>query len=265
MDLRRGLTTAILAAALLAPLRSGAIFFPEKTLADLVREADLVVAGTVSGIESSWADDRSTIFTFVTLTDLTIIDGDYTGDVFTLRLDGGVVVDEANGTGKGLGVSDVPELDKGDRVVAFVRGNGWDVCPFVGCAQGLLRVRADGNRATELHGWFGDRRLAAVGARDDRLEFELPAHVATALGGVRDDDPRVDGMRKAREAEREQARLAAQRAIAAKRLSLEDFAAVVRARADALRAEGRKTAHAARSADPVTDRAGRSRNAARHP
>jgi len=106
--------------------------FPE-----LVREAEVIVVGTVAGLESAWSADRETIQTTVSLTDLELIKGEIPAVPYQLRLVGGVVGDTAQ-TYPGM-----PRLVAGGRYVLFVRGNLREFFPLVGAYQGLYRVLTD--------------------------------------------------------------------------------------------------------------------------
>ncbi len=106
--------------------------FPE-----LVREAELIIVGTVSDAHSAWSADRQTISTTVSLADLEVIKGEVPSVPYELSLPGGVVGDTAQ-TYPGM-----PELTPGGRYVLFVRGNRRELIPLVGAYQGLYRVLAD--------------------------------------------------------------------------------------------------------------------------
>ena len=97
----------------------------------LVSEASGVVEGSVSDLQSV-ASGR-TIYTFVTLSDLKQHKGRYAQPSFTLMQRGGRV------GRRGHRIAGAPSFAKGERVIAFVSGNGWAWVPFVGWEQGVSR------------------------------------------------------------------------------------------------------------------------------
>ena len=60
-------------------------------LNELIKQSRLVLIGVVSRVESDLGADRRSIFTFVTLKDLTILRGEYAEKEIRLRFEGGQV------------------------------------------------------------------------------------------------------------------------------------------------------------------------------
>ena len=116
----------------------------EKSLTDLVQEADTVVVGTVSAIEAEWDAASETPFTYVTFTDLDILKGETDQTELILQFLGGPRPD-----GTVLQIAGVPQFAVGERNVLFVTGNGHHAVPFVGLWQGVYRVVFDPDRDTE--------------------------------------------------------------------------------------------------------------------
>ena len=116
----------------------------EKSLADLVQEADTVVVGTVSAIEAEYDAARETPFTYVTFTDLDILKGETDQTELTLRFLGGPRPD-----GTALQIAGVPQFTVGERNVLFVTDNDHHAVPFVGLWQGVYRVVFDPDRDTD--------------------------------------------------------------------------------------------------------------------
>jgi hypothetical protein len=129
----------VCAAALLMLLSSvaQALTAMPRPFAELVREAEVIVVGTVAGLESDWSADRETIHTTVSLVDLELIKGEVPSVPYELRLAGGVIGDTAQ-TYPGM-----PRLVAGGRYLLFVRGNLREFFPLVGAYQGLYRVLTD--------------------------------------------------------------------------------------------------------------------------
>ena len=116
----------------------------EKSLTDLVQEADTIVVGTVSAIEAEWDAASETPFTYVTFTDLDILKGEADQTELTLRFLGGPRPD-----GTILQIASVPQFAIGERNVLFVTGNDHYAVPLVGLWQGVYRVVFDPARDTD--------------------------------------------------------------------------------------------------------------------
>jgi hypothetical protein len=151
--------TAIVAAGLGA--RAPATTVVAKDFAALCDEADMIFVGTVTGVESRWADpDRQAIETLVTFGDLSWERGTPRGSV-TLRFAGGEV------DGLHEAIAGIPHFAVGERRVIFAR-DGTYVSPIVGFDQGALRVvdAPDGPRVVDVQSEAGGAafRLGAPAA-----------------------------------------------------------------------------------------------------
>jgi hypothetical protein len=111
-----------------------ATVFPLLGLDQMIEEAEQIVAGEVLKVESQWSEDRTTIYTFVTLGDLQVIHGQVEGDALVLRFEGGEV------DGFRITVHGSPSFRPGERDFLFIRGNGFAVSPLVGFVQGRFKV-----------------------------------------------------------------------------------------------------------------------------
>jgi hypothetical protein len=108
----------------------------EKNFADLVHEADTIVVGTVTAIETD--QTQATPFTLVTFGDLDVVKGTHQDAEFTVHVMGGPAPD-----GMRLQIVGTPSFHLGDRMVLFVVGNATQAVPFVGMWQGVYRVVQD--------------------------------------------------------------------------------------------------------------------------
>lgn len=104
----------------------------EKAFPDLVHEADTIVVGTVTAIET--AQEQGTPLTLVTFSDLDILKGT-PNQPLTVEILGGPAPD-----GRRLHIAGVPTFTLGDRMVVFITGNETQAVPFVGMWQGVYRV-----------------------------------------------------------------------------------------------------------------------------
>jgi hypothetical protein len=130
------LQAAIVVASLFISFQAGATTLLKKDLDALVTEAEAIVVGTVSGIQSRYEADND-IQTLVTLTDLQVLHGSYQESSLTLQLAGGQIKNDV------MRVDGSPRFAVKDRVLLFIRGNGQQMVPFVGWTQGVFRFEQD--------------------------------------------------------------------------------------------------------------------------
>jgi hypothetical protein len=130
----RWIVAAVALLVLASPARAPATVVAAKDFAALCREADLIFVGTVTTVDSRWADpDEQSIETLVTFGNLTWLRGPAQPTV-TLRFAGGAV------DGLREAIAGVPQFAVGERRVIFAR-EGMYVSPIVGFdEQGALRV-----------------------------------------------------------------------------------------------------------------------------
>src|SRR5262245_52826901 len=103
-------------------------------LNELTKQSRLVLIGVVSKVESDLGADKRSIFTFVTLKDLTILRGEYAEKEIRLRFEGGQVGFRV------VSVPGIPSFRESDKVLLFLRTMNPTVCPLVGCSQGYFKV-----------------------------------------------------------------------------------------------------------------------------
>ena len=121
-----GLSTVVAANA-------NATVVPAVGLDQMISDAELIVRGRVAEIEPRWSDDGSTIYTYVTFSDVSVVHGQLFGPL-TLRFEGGEI-------GKyRLEVDGMPAFRKGEEEILFVRGNDVAASPVVGLFQGRFKV-----------------------------------------------------------------------------------------------------------------------------
>ena len=177
---------------------------PAVGLDQMISDAELIVRGTVAEIEPRWSDDKSTIYTYVTFSDVSVIHGQLFGPL-TLRFEGGEIGKHR------LEVDGMPAFRKGEEEILFVRGNDVAASPVVGLFQGRFKVvegRVHDHAGEPIVGvsdgtlvkLIDDRpALPAVGISmgspsraafeyienpdRDRIEAELAAAAAAALRG----------------------------------------------------------------------------------
>ena len=102
----------------------------EKGIGSLTSEADAIVLGNVTALQSQWEDGK--IFTYVTLSAREYIKGAKKGEII-IKVSGGTVGEIS------CYVTDTPTFEKGEEVLTFLRekDNYFDV---VGCYQGKYAI-----------------------------------------------------------------------------------------------------------------------------
>ena len=105
----------------------------EKDFTALVQEADTIVVGTVTAIES--VQDQGVPRTLVTFAALDVLKGAADQSSLTVDILGGPTPE-----GRRLHIAGVPTFTLGDRMVVFIVGNETQAVPFVGMWQGVYRV-----------------------------------------------------------------------------------------------------------------------------
>ncbi len=104
----------------------------------LVRRAQVIFEGEVTGVQSQWIGEgaQHRIVTFVTFKVDDALKGD-PGTSYTIRMLGGTV------DGETMQVSDAPKFQMGDHDLLFVENNGRQFIPLVGIQHGRFRIKKD--------------------------------------------------------------------------------------------------------------------------
>ena len=138
-------------------------------IAQMVKLADFIFAGTVTSIESHWDKDSTTIFTFVTFSDIKVIKGNQNEAELTLRFKGGIVGNEM------IIVDGMPEFVGGGRevVLAYEEKPGrYFSSAVVGLFQGRFTIKKDTLKGREIVvDSYGN---PVVGSKGDELIFVVP-------------------------------------------------------------------------------------------
>lgn len=115
------------------------------TFDELVAQAELILQGTVTDVQSQWIGEggQRHIVSYVTLKVEEAIKGD-PGATYTVRMLGGTV------DGQTMEVSDSPRFKVGDRDILFVEHNGTQFIPLVGIMHGRFRVLRDKESGSDL-------------------------------------------------------------------------------------------------------------------
>ncbi len=144
------------------------------TVEQLAREADAVVQGRVTGMESRWAADGRHIVTRVSLRVSRVLRGAAGAEV-ALEVPGGAV----GGFGQRLDAA--PVFERGEEVVVFLRRTAAGRTLVHGLSQGKFRVEG-GEARPDLEGWaFVPEAMPAGERRAERMPLaELERRVRTA-------------------------------------------------------------------------------------
>ncbi len=84
-------------------------------LEDLSKEADFILRGEVTEVRSEWSEDKTVIYTYITLTVKERIAGQYEAETVTIKQLGGEV------DGIGMSVSDSAVFKKGEDAIVFLK------------------------------------------------------------------------------------------------------------------------------------------------
>jgi hypothetical protein len=105
---------------------------------DLVRRAQIIFEGEVSGLHSQWIGEGAEhrIVTYVSFKVDDAVKG-YPGTTYSMRMLGGTV------DGRTMEVTDAPKFKVGDHDLLFVENNGSQFIPLVGIMHGRFRIQKD--------------------------------------------------------------------------------------------------------------------------
>ncbi|HEY0369797.1 MAG TPA: hypothetical protein VGC85_09390 [Chthoniobacterales bacterium] len=139
----RLLIVALCATLALTTVRATTVIPP--SFDQLVANAEVIIQGTVSDVQSQWTGEGAQrhIVTYVTVNVDDAIKGNV-GASYTLRMLGGTVGDET------MEVSDAPKFKVGDRDILFVENNGTQFIPLVGIMNGRFRLAQDSQTGAEM-------------------------------------------------------------------------------------------------------------------
>ena len=128
--------SAISAALGLALLSQTTIAKSDINVDHLLQNADMVMQGEIVDIQ--YKDSKEGLpHTFVTYQVNEMIAGDTTDKTITLRFIGGE--QKKGDVIRHLSVSEVPEFEKGESDILFIRKNNTSICPLVKCSNGRFR------------------------------------------------------------------------------------------------------------------------------
>ena len=130
------LIAAVFAAGALSQLSSTTLV--KRALPELVRDAETIALGTVTGKESGWYigdGDEKLIYTVYALQVEQIVKGDPEQETITFKVVGGTVDDVS------LAVPSAPHYESGERVIVLLgpKGQEW-LSDVVGWSQGNFHV-----------------------------------------------------------------------------------------------------------------------------
>jgi hypothetical protein len=180
---------------------------------EIVRTAQQIVTGTVTGSTCRYERGKETIATLVTFESLAVHKGTV-GKKMTLRLEGGSIGDDH------LRIPLMPKFQVGKRYLVYVDGlSGKKISPIVGFYQGAFEVTVKNGNET-LVSMLGDE---LVGIQNDRFVFAgkpapkvanpAPVAVLDTNVEVKLADPDVEAKEAAQKAKEDAEAKAAQEAV----------------------------------------------------
>jgi hypothetical protein len=150
-----------------------ALSIPINDLNELTKQSRLILIGVVSKVECDLGGDKRSIFTFVTLKDLTILRGEYSEKEIRLRFEGGQVGFRV------ISVPGIPSFHESQKVLLFLRTTNPSICPLVGCSQGYFKILQ--NSVTDIYG------NEIVGFKEDEIlkKYLATKYSTNATGGFK--------------------------------------------------------------------------------
>jgi hypothetical protein len=132
------------------PLPSLAVTAVSRTFGELVSQAELIVVGDIRSTRSSELPEGAIVTDLSLDIARSIKGGSAIGSVLTLRVLGGKIGNTE------LAIEGAPQLDSGQRVLLFIRGNMTEAFPFVGVHLGVFRLQMDpSSRVDRVFDWRG--------------------------------------------------------------------------------------------------------------
>jgi hypothetical protein len=174
----------------MSSIPSGAMHF-YLTFDDIIKKADVIFLGQVTGQRSRYGDGKKMIFTDVYFEVARLIHckeelEPITHSNIMLTFAGG------NMEGESFAVSDVPSFETGATYLLFTVMDGKIYpSPVVGGVQGLFRVLVDQEQGIQYPLTFGRHGISAI--RNGRIVTTLPVHKVQGRsieGLLTDRDPR---------------------------------------------------------------------------
>ncbi len=139
---------SIIAIALLLSVFPGQMTLSELSIEDLVREAEDIVIGEVLSLECGWNENRSQIYTYLTLQVKRNLTGELINEIITVKYPGGRMGKDY------LAVSDSPSFREHEEVILFLtNGEEPGTKVVVGGAQGKFPTLKMGNERMVI--WEG--------------------------------------------------------------------------------------------------------------
>jgi hypothetical protein len=127
----------LLALALLLPMISNATTTKKLTDEDLVNQAHVVITGRCTSIRSEWNDDRTKIFTYITISPRDFLKGERKAEAVIIKQPGGEVGEI------GMRVDGVSVFEEGEDVLLFLEKGKNGFYRTLGLSQGKFSVATD--------------------------------------------------------------------------------------------------------------------------
>ena len=155
LGMRMRTTLCLAAVALAGPSALGTVIL-ETDFDELCAQADVVMVGTVTGVESLRPPGRSHICTWTTFRIDEWIDGADDRASITVRTLGGTA------GGETLRVHGMPRFEVGRQYVLFLRQPDRSICPVVGWTQGCFCVERSAEDGDALVRTYDNRGVSRV-------------------------------------------------------------------------------------------------------
>ena len=104
---------------------------------DMANQAGTIVTGTVTSVKSEWNEERTKIFTYITITPSNFLKGDQPAQEIVIVQPGGEVGDI------GMLVDGTPVFEEGEEVLLFLNRGRKGFHRTVGLSQGEFSIQSD--------------------------------------------------------------------------------------------------------------------------
>jgi hypothetical protein len=104
---------------------------------DMASQAGTIITGTVTSVKSEWNEERTKIFTYITITPGNFLKGDRPAQEIVIVQPGGEVGDV------GMLVDGTPVFEEGEEVLLFLKRGRKGFHRTVGLSQGEFSIQSD--------------------------------------------------------------------------------------------------------------------------
>jgi hypothetical protein len=131
---------------------------------DLANQAETIITGKCISIKSEWNDERTKIFTYITIAPQNLLKGDRMPRSITIKQPGGEVGDI------GMRVDGVSVFEEGEDVLLFLERDQRDSYRTLGLSQGKFAITTDQGTGRKV---LVKKRAELVRTKGGKLEKRI--------------------------------------------------------------------------------------------